>query len=1264
MEIKDKFIELAGPIKPATVSKIATLSEYVMDAALGEFQGALNEKFAIKDDDGSVQKSPFRYVANEEYRLALVDEDGGFLFGVRQNGSVEWTEGIPAPIVAKLQEMADERKQDKADIAEDLANIEATKADKTELAKVDEAKVDKEEGKGLITTVISDKLSLVDEEGFLFAFKDAEGHFLGGIRDSGSWDIPSGIPDESRALLDSVQKQIDEIVYLRDATYHITEQEGYLLAITDNKGGFLGGIRKSGQWDIPNGIPAETKANLDAIYKALQEVNTTISAKVEERNTLIKEVNDSIDAEVDARTSLIKEGQSSYAWVVADKEGNVWLGGNLDGTVDMPKGVPAEVQTMLDNIFGRLSAIEDVVKTPETGGSYLVAMVDANGNELLSISKDGEVTVADGLKSLNGYSVKAVEAKNGTANNLYTIVDANDKVVLNITKEGKMEVANGLSLDNGSTGINVQDTEGGWLFAILDADGKVLGGFRKDGKFFANSIQIDGLPSEYDSDSYLYAITDNENHVLWGILKSGAVYQPSGMPMEVEKKLDSISSKIASMREDLDYTMEHGADWSDEKSLHLPMPIITAKVEINGNIPTSKYIQTTGTLKYTDYLGNSFTKEIMWNTQGNVSAGFDKKNFSVDLFNSIDEDDAFSVKFGDWVAQDGYHLKAYYSDFWKIRSLGVYRHMEQINQSRPYFKRYPYSSIMGTNKQTDDEVLKGGSGEIFGDIHTGALCHPDGFPILLYINGIPWGLYTWNLKKSKENYNIAKNDNDGLQMCFGDYMNQVFERYDSVHWQVVNHNLTDTTGVEKWDETKDYAIDDVCYDEETFDYEVNGKTSSFTLRRKFKAIAVSGPTTKTLDYVSTRPSQIGWKRLEVRNPKKTICHEISYDGNGNKVDSYEYYDYDSPADYSQTGVYERTHEIISGEELSQKEAVALGFSKKEYTRSVNARKKLDAYSKSLCVIRGNITVQNLLDWGFVEEFDATKEYAVNDVVSYNLTLYKFTAAHAAGEWTGTDVATTSGSSTVFAACRKQIFDEHHDTDYMVDYYIVMNDCNYYDSVTHNTIYTFYDGQHLMAHVYDTDISLGMGSTYVNSFPSVSTGLINTECFGYLWSYHSTEIKARWAELRNSGVISADNFEKMVWDLVNSVGSAAYEEELNTWRDQSSYRNPTYWRMPAGSLQVLTDDDGIYHGYDESLNKEVEGYETWDATKQYANGDWVNYNGHSYQANAVPPVGVKPSDAYSCGNPPYGVWDSPRRCIEWFRKRLTYLDKQFGYTASN
>jgi hypothetical protein len=601
----------------------------------------------------------------------------------------------------------------------------------------------------------------------------------------------------------------------------------------------------------------------------------------------------------------------------------------------------------------------------------------------------------------------------------------------------------------------------------------------------------------------------------------------------------------------------------------------------------------------------------MISLQGNISSRFDKKNFSFDLYNSINDDESFDLQFDGWVPQDGYHLKAYISDFWKIRSLCVYRHAEQISQYRPYFNRRPWSSLIGAANQTVEEALKGGVGDVAGEVNDFALGHPDGFPVMLYYNGIPWGLYTWNLKKNKDNYHITKNDAEGKQLFFGDWMIGVFQRYNTEYWRISNYNLQTVGDIEPWDENKDYEVGDVCYYEETIDFEVGGKTSKVTIRRAFLCRTAYKHDVVDTSYNTYRPSYVMWKELEVRNPKTTICKET--DG------TFQYYDYDSPSDYSVTGYYERTHEIISENDLTQKQATALGFSKKEYTRSIAARKTIDAYSYVCPILDTTLTAQNLEDWGFSTEAEA----------------------------------------------KKAIFAEHHDVDFNLDFFLVYNDCNYYDSITHNTLYTMYDGKKLFAHLYDTDISMGMSTTYVNSFPAVSSSVLTEgRAFSmYLWTYYSTEIKSRWKELRDAGIISAEAMEKLVWQMVESVGIEAYEEEARLW-SQPSYRSAVYWYMAAGSLQTLTDEDGLYyHGYDESLNTEKDGAETWVSGTSYIVGDIANYKGHSYTCTAAHTStdALTPDKCYTCGSPDSGgVYDSPRRIIEWFKKRVEYLDSKFGY----
>ena len=95
-------------------------------------------------------------------------------------------------------------------------------------------------------------------------------------------------------------------------------------------------------------------------------------------------------------------------------------------------------------------------------------------------------------------------------------------------------------------------------------------------------------------------------------------------------------------------------------------------------------------LEYFDHEGNYFKKKILLSAQGNSSMAFIKKNLAIDIFNNIEEDDTFVIKFGDWISQDSFHLKAYYTDTFRGRGAVSYMLYEQMVNTRPVNDRRPY----------------------------------------------------------------------------------------------------------------------------------------------------------------------------------------------------------------------------------------------------------------------------------------------------------------------------------------------------------------------------------------------------------------------------------------------------------------------------------------------------------------------------------------------------------------------------------------------
>lgn len=194
-------------------------------------------------------------------------------------------------------------------------------------------------------------------------------------------------------------------------------------------------------------------------------------------------------------------------------------------------------------------------------------------------------------------------------------------------------------------------------------------------------------------------------------------------------------------------------DLSNKASFSLPIPRKCAKVNIISatGLATTKTDDKKCILEYYDDGGNYFRKYIVLNAQGTSSMSYEEKNQSIDIFNDVDCEDSCDIIFGNWVAQDSFHLKCYYIDVFRGISNVAYNFAEEcikhlgIRTNRLIFDR---DSISETN----------GTGDFATDFGDGALCHPDGFPFEMYVNGEYYGLFAWNLKKHRKNYSMKKDD--------------------------------------------------------------------------------------------------------------------------------------------------------------------------------------------------------------------------------------------------------------------------------------------------------------------------------------------------------------------------------------------------------------------------------------------------------------------------------------------------------------------------
>lgn len=174
---------------------------------------------------------------------------------------------------------------------------------------------------------------------------------------------------------------------------------------------------------------------------------------------------------------------------------------------------------------------------------------------------------------------------------------------------------------------------------------------------------------------------------------------------------------------------------SDSSVISFPEPN-RAYVNITGieYMPETKNANANAWIEVLDDNGMYFKKRVVLNAQGSSSLTLPKKNFSVDFCE--DEwigDETTEITIGNWVAQDGFHFKAFYND--AMRGIGEvnYKFFFQIIEDRiPYWNR---GGIDGYSK---------------------ARCFPDGFPCIVYLNGHFYGIFSWQLKKHRDNMNMKK----------------------------------------------------------------------------------------------------------------------------------------------------------------------------------------------------------------------------------------------------------------------------------------------------------------------------------------------------------------------------------------------------------------------------------------------------------------------------------------------------------------------------
>lgn len=404
-----------------------------------------------------------------------------------------------------------------------------------------------------------------------------------------------------------------------------------------------------------------------------------------------------------------------FAYAIVDLNGNLLWGIRHDGSVYQPKGIPEETKAKFEEMSGF-----QIVESPQ----YLLSIVDAEGNVLFAIDRKGG-SVVNRLSGVCG--MEQFESKE-------------------------------------------------YLMAVMDTAGNLLFGVRQDGTFTAGKFSLPAdilkqiqsassncMETDERDGEFIYKITDKDGLIVFGVRWDGTSYMPKGIPEEQRTENRRMNRRISDLEKALANFTGGTGDWSDSGEMRIPIPRL-AMLNIRSNtMPTAKSgLGTPGVnceipcqIEFWDRQGNYAKIWVKMSCQGNSSMAFTKKNLAFDLFADSSMEDEFVIKFGDWVPQDSFHLKAYYTDTFRGVCACSYALYEEMAQTRGMQDNRPYKEGF-MSRYTTSETGVDSVTAIDENFDTGAKCFPMGFPVIVYQNGAFYGIYSWQLKKHRDNFHMSK----------------------------------------------------------------------------------------------------------------------------------------------------------------------------------------------------------------------------------------------------------------------------------------------------------------------------------------------------------------------------------------------------------------------------------------------------------------------------------------------------------------------------
>lgn len=697
---------IGNALRSAADNHTTTFADEIFDTERQEYQNEVNDIVGT-------------YTENPEFLYVKKDADDRLIWWIYKDGSVDWGKGVPAPIQEELKKLEqlikDNTEGDESVVARVTANEESIVA---------------------INEALDRKVDGVYEDSpeYVRLNKDADERILNGIKTDGTNYMP-------KADIDTLSLEGKEVDNDSVLAHKYIESPEYIKYYCDSDGRLLWWIYPDGSVDWASGVPQPVQVELRRLEQLISGGDTSITEQIEAINKYLDE-------------TIGYKDSPEYIKVEKDADERVINAITSDGTNYLPKANIDELSLdggVLDNDAVRSHTYTE---NPE----FIDVVKDADDRVI-------EATKPDGTKVLKNVETNTLNA---------------DEVVtkgLNISGE---------DIDADVIASNKYEDNPEFIKVEKDADGRILSATNPDGSHYIHNVDSETIPTEFsnieDVENRMEMSKDADDRVIAYRDSNGKLHENVGLEtpaIDTEAinteaintksvNADSLTLSKVGLTEFEQALKENGfkggqGDWSTASTLHIPEPRC-AMINITSadgkpySWPTSKFVNNKVWVEFYDMQGNYFKKRAIHNAQGNSSMNFIKKNGAFDFCN--DEwigDDTFSVKFGDWVYQDSFHAKAYYTDFFRGVSIAAYKIADQVEKSRGIFGDRPWKKALlkdytlGTDQtnsaQIDDMSLQ---------LNNEAKCHPDGFPCVIYLDGVFYGIYAFCLKKHRNNMHQTK----------------------------------------------------------------------------------------------------------------------------------------------------------------------------------------------------------------------------------------------------------------------------------------------------------------------------------------------------------------------------------------------------------------------------------------------------------------------------------------------------------------------------